>query len=425
MISSPDYEAYKADLDKIQGASENNGMADSSSRTIVQMVREATENARVRAEENRKHIIDNTFQYNPDGTNYGVGTDGKTYSYTMFNNRVKDIKPLSVDDQKKAISDLSLGRVQVDDSITDPDYLTQIHRSLKRMVDYGGGNMIPDYVNIKDPFPGGAVLFDTSLGITRWNEGTQDNPDEIEYKGTAWPKAIESDVEDAIKRGHNVGNKDGTAKDVVPTHELAHAVNISIQDILRRQEERELKEAEKYKDQYSLNDLVLLAVKRLFFEPDAEPEEYYYSVGSRMKSNIRKKYGKLYAEFNHDGDYSEPPGVFMAPDADLQSIFEKAAKNLGYKDSLEALGNVSEYAMATEDEAFAEIYTDVLLNGDDADPYSKEVMKEYEKVADKWSKRTGRNAEFTKRKMKETFSVPDLTKGNFLTELERSKNLKR
>ena len=50
-----------------------------------------------KSRENREAVVNSTFQTKRDGTNYGVGTDGRTYSYAINNNKVvnaRDKRPL-------------------------------------------------------------------------------------------------------------------------------------------------------------------------------------------------------------------------------------------------------------------------------------------------------------------------------------------
>lgn len=57
---------------------------------LVQAVSNVIREKSQKSEDNKEHVANNTFQMNKDGTNYGVGTDGKTYSYTIgFNNKTR------------------------------------------------------------------------------------------------------------------------------------------------------------------------------------------------------------------------------------------------------------------------------------------------------------------------------------------------
>lgn len=73
------------------------------------------------------------------------------------------------------------------------------------------------------------------------------------------------------------------------------------------------------------------------------------------------------------------------------NLFKKAADNLGFKSVEDAVSTISEYATNNNTEAFAEAYTDVLINGDNAKPYSKELIKLYMEVADDAAKAFGKN----------------------------------
>ena len=99
------------------------------------------------------YIVGNTYQDNNDGTHYGMGWDGRPYSYKIDGNEVKDFTLLDANEHKKAIERLTNGKVKVDDSITNTGTLAQIYRSIKKMQDFKKGNLVPGNTNILDPDP--------------------------------------------------------------------------------------------------------------------------------------------------------------------------------------------------------------------------------------------------------------------------------
>lgn len=373
-------------------------------------------------DDNALYIVGNTYQDNDDGTHFGMGWDGRPYSYTIKDDVVGDFTPLGVDEQKKAINRISNGKIEVHETITNPATLAEIYRSIKRMNENGNGNLVPDHVVIGDSEPGSVTLFggDGVMGVTRMNKGTKENPEHIDLLGTDFPDIqAQRSNRSAASGFHSAGGSDA-----VPQHELAHAAEFAILDSPQRYYDKISKEAAQYKDKYSSSDLwddaigkikyaIPLLMDSVFgtkFVPSKEevkkmirsenqnisgvaefwwdyylsPKDKYHTVEETMLNKADRKY--------HNWSNKYANGGWDAQD----NLFEEAAKNTGYDSIEDAISSISGYAKSgmgsgNYNEAFAEAYTDVLLNGKTAKPFSKEVIRLYSKLADDTEKEFGRN----------------------------------
>lgn len=372
--------------------------------------------------DNALYIVGNTYQDNDDGTHFGMGWDGRPYSYTIKDDVVGDFTPLGVDEQKKAINRISNGKIEVHETITNPATLAEIYRSIKRMNENGNGNLVPDHVVIGDSEPGSVTLFggDGVMGITRPNKGTKKDPEHIDLLGSDFP-AIQAQRSDrsAASGFHSAGGGDA-----VPQHELAHAAEFAILDSPQRYYDKVAEDAKKYKGKYYTRDLWDDAIGKIKYAipslidaifgthiiPTEEeidkmwdsdniadnnaaefwedyylsPEDKYYTVEDTMLNKAGKKYNNWFDKYANS--------EWSAQD----NLFKEAAKNTGYDSVKDAISSISDYAksgMGSENynEAFAEAYTDVLLNGKTAKPFSKEVIRLYSKLADDTEKEFGRN----------------------------------
>lgn len=369
--------------------------------------------------DNALYIIGNTYQDNNDNTYYGMGWDGRPYSYTIKDNVVGEFTPLDSDEQKKAIERLSDGKIKIHETITNPATLAEIYRSVKRMQDSGNGNLVPDNVVIGDSYPGSVTMPGGSglAGIAKPNKGTEEEPDHIDLLGTDFP-AIQAGKSNKGKQSgfHSTGGGDS-----VPQHELAHTAEFALLDSPQRYFDRIAKESEKYRGKYSAGNLfedafgkIKYAIPLLYdavfgthtvpTEKEVEamsrsdnpnmqnmaeywddyytPLEYKYdTVEEKINNKASRKADQWYDKNTDQGDRYGVQG----------RLFEKAAKNAGFNSVEDAIKSISTYATYNNNEAFAEAYSDVLINGNNAKPFSKELINVYMKVADDTAKMFGKN----------------------------------
>lgn len=382
--------------------------------------------------DNALYIVGNTYQRNNDGTYYGMGWDGRPYSYTIKNKIVSDFAPLGIDEQKKAINRISDGKITIHETITNPGTLAEIYRSIKRMNENGNGKLIPDNVVIGDSYPGTLVVSGLQ-GVARKSDGTKEKPDHIDLLGADFPD-FKTYMSDKDKQS---GWSSAGGGDAVPQHELAHTAEFALLDSPYRYYEKISKDAEKYDNKYSANELWRDAVSKIKYAipvlmdsvfgthivPSKEeveemrnsddesknktaefwdnyytsPADKYRTVGDKMRADAY--YNKVREwERKYDDSYS---GV-------QSSLFKKAAKNTGFDSVEEAMASISKYAASNESEAFAEAYTDVLLNRDKAKPFSKELIRLYTEAADDAAKTFGKNKPTQLKMLDQLFNIlPD------------------
>lgn len=200
---------------------------------------------------NAMYIVGNTYQDNSDGTHYGMGWDGRPYSYSIRGNVVGEFTPLGIDEQKKAIERLTNGKTKIHESITNPATLAAIYRSIKRMQDAGNGNLSPDNVVIGDSAPNKVTLGPGVMGIARENGGTKENPDHIDLLSTNFPGVQSWKLDSSAEEGHN----SAAGLDALPQHELAHTAEFATLGAPIRYFNKVEKEAKKYRGKYSAGDL--------------------------------------------------------------------------------------------------------------------------------------------------------------------------
>lgn len=358
--------------------------------------------------DNALYIVGNTYQYNDDGSYYGMGWDGRPYSYTIKNNTVGDFTPLDTDEQKRSIERLTDGRITVHDTITNPGTLAEIYRSIKRMYDYGNGNLIPDNVLIGDSDPESVEMLGGNgiMGIARFNYGTPEEPDHIDLLGSNFPD-IQKWKSD---RGAAHGWFSAGGGDDLPQHELAHTAEYAISDAPDRYSRRVAKEAEKYAGKYSTGDILSDGLSKIkYFIPSLidsifgthiiPTEEEWYEMPDGIQSafwedafmSLEDKYDTVEEKMNKAAYEKNNEWFQKYGYTPLDELLEEAAKNTGFDSAREAMASISEYAKSGEGEAFAEAYADVLLNGNKAKPFSKELIRLYSDLADKAEKDFGRN----------------------------------
>ena len=252
---------------------------------------------------------------------------------------------------RKAIQRLSGDRIIVDSSIHNEDALKKIMTTVLKMQQFQDGALIPSYTTVKDPgknwwkmetneddlgqFWKNGYTVGENLYSPNQPSGNKNAPYRITLKNTNYEKIL-NDLNAGTYIESNWWPKTGdTVESPVITHELAHSA-----------------QAESSKKVKS----PALAID-------------YVEKSKRQK--------------------------FQDTHNSLQEIFDIAAKNTGYKSLLEAAASISRYAakdVINESfgknnearnwspgrrlpEVFAEAYTDVLYNGENASPYSKELMR--------------------------------------------------
>ncbi len=242
-------------------------------------------------------------------------------------------------------------KVEVTDSINDENSLLTILRSYLQMKNYGNGNLVPDNVVVFNPNPN---ALDLGMGISGqyWPKGgTEQSRDPIAVLYTSWNSGEKPKLDTSEGRIHPVT---GEKAQITIPHELAHAAGIAYDKIASRYAKRFEENINKYKNRYSSDD-----------------------ISAKIADATRKAY-EVRKEIREAHDYPS-------------DLFERAAKNTGFSSVDEANKSISAYAATDWAEAFAEAYSDVLLNGDNAVPYSKELIRLYSEAADKWSKRVGKD----------------------------------
>lgn len=367
----------------------------------------------------KDYIVQNTFRMDRDGTNYGVGRDGKTYSYTVnFNDKVSEPKLLSAEEQRNMISNITDGKVEIDPDVTDQESLTDIIRSINRMYE-NGGNLVPDKVKISDMYPGKYVAFGSPQGrAVNFGDGVSTD-DVVEINGLGFPRFRKSQEEEDYEEGFASSGK--YPGEHVPTHELSHTADYAASRIIDKWIYEKQQEAEKNKNKYPVGELFKKAINN-FFGKDYELDESK-SVGSQLLREVYDKYDEWEREDkrNHLKNYT-------------RDFFDIAAKNSGFDSVNDAAASISSYAGRTyphdftmygknyhydnvdEKEVFAEAYTDVLINGDDATNFSKELIKLWSDYADRWSDRTGA----TKKKREQEFKQMFDALPNFKTDSKKN-----
>lgn len=166
--------------------------------------------------DNALYIVGNTYQDNDDGTHYGMGWDGRPYSYKIEGDEVKDFTLLDADEHKRAIERLTNGGVKVDSSIDNTGTLAQIYRSIKKMQDFQKGNLSPKQANISDPDPG----YGDSHGLVGYTYTDRDTgKNNVLLFNADFPGL--NNAREAYEKGAAPINDE----DHVTAHELSHVVD--------------------------------------------------------------------------------------------------------------------------------------------------------------------------------------------------------
>ena len=189
--------------------------------------------------------------------------------------------------------------------------------------------------------------------------------------------------------------------------------------------DKQKEEAKNNMNKYPADKLLQQAVSRAFGK-DYELTETD-SVGYQIMNDANEKYSKWVKE------NEEKSGTF-----DSLGIFDKAAKNAGFDSLEDAAASISGYAgeryqgsfvvngnripydYVDKDEVFAEAYTDVLLNGEDAAKFSKELIGLFREYADTLATRTRTNRNDSFKQIQEMFAVLPKPE-SFAEQVERTK----
>ena len=186
-----------------------------------------------------------------------------------------------------------------------------------------------------------------------------------------------------------------------------------------------LSSKEKNMNKYPADKLLQQAVSRAFGK-DYELNEYD-SVGHQIMKEANDKYNKWVEENREKFGTGSTLGIFdtAAKNAGFDSLEDAAASISGYagqryQDSIVMNGEEFQYDYVDKDEVFAEAYTDVLLNGEDAAKFSKELIKLFREYTDKWAARNGTNRNDSFKQIQEMFSVLPKSE-SFAEQVERAK----
>lgn len=379
----------------------------------------AKKNGKLQTKEEVDSVVQNTFHTDKDGVSYGVGNDGNTYSYELWNNQVTNFKPLTAEEQRAAISKITDGAVEVDPMVENQQSLTDIFRSVSRMYNKGD-NLTPDKVTISDMYPG-SYNFVGAQG--RAFKSRDDSPDEVEISGLGFPKFRKAGEKTDYESGFaSTGKYPG---EHVPTHELSHTAGFAAERVVDKWLEKKKEEAEKNKNKYPVGELFKKAISNFFGQKYEIDEEK--SIGNQLLNEIYSRYDKWEEEDRN------------AKGRQIYDFLNVAAENAGFDSVAEAAKSISGYAGKTYPdytyngdkleiigesvngrEVFAEAYTDVLINGDDAAAFSKELVKLYSDYVDRWAKRTGKDKEERVKEIKEMFEIlPEFKTNSQATPVQR------
>lgn len=363
---------------------------------------------------NQESVVNNTFKTDDNGTRYGVGTDGKTYSYNTWNNKVVDMRPLTSAEQRDAISRFSGGNISVDNRIKNNESLTNILQSVVRLYDQGG-SLVPGPTNITDLYEGGVYSTWGPLGETTVPKRatTKTEPVLIKFKGLSVPWAVQDDIDTSSRSGWSSSEKH--TNEHVPTHELAHATQASSMSKLQNWYNAQAKEAEKYKGKLPATALWAKTTSGLTGIDYPESTTVEEKIKDRAQDKMQQWQNEL----------KEKYGVFG-----INGLFKIAAKNAGFESVDEAAKTVSRYASSSLSgldadrgrypEVFAEAYTDVLLDGDDAKPFSKELIRLFSDYAADMDTKTGETAKKRVSEMRKLLNaLPEFSTNNSLTVPEK------
>lgn len=361
--------------------------------------------------DDKDYIVQNTFKMGRDGVNYGIGRDGRTYSYTVdFNNNVSEPRLLSAEEQRDVINGLTNGKIEISPDITNQESLTSILRSVNRMFEKGG-NLVPDKVEIANMYPTGTFVLGGAQGqALRAGFGTSPN-DVIWLNNLDSPSYNKLSEQYNYKKGwHSSGKFPG---EHVPTHELSHTADFATSRLEGKWRQERQREVQENADKYPVSEFLKKAISN-FYGMDYEPK-YRNSVGAQLEDEMDDKYSKWLEEDEKNGLENNTSKFFeiAAEEAGFDSVEDAAASISAYAghtypDIFKINGQTYRYDSVKKPEVFAEAYTDVLINGDDAADFSKRLIKLWSDYADRWSDRTGVTRDKRAQEFKQMFDVlPD------------------
>lgn len=225
--------------------------------------------------DNALYIIGNTYQKNPDGTRYGMGWDGRPYSYFIKNGVVGGFYPLPTDEQKYAINRITDGQVTVDDTIQSPGTLAQLYRAIERAQNYGGGklNLGRFDITAKKPEADGLERAYAAVYGGKYESpslGVFTNPNYQFY-------GIRSDEQSGFHP------KTGRYAESVSTHELGHVVDRkAAADYYAR-----------HHSNYYLEDIAKRAADNLGFDT---VEKAFSTISDYATENIDEGFAEAYTD---------------------------------------------------------------------------------------------------------------------------------
>jgi hypothetical protein len=295
-----------------------------------------------------------------------------------------------------------------------------------------GGNLVPDKVKITDMYPGRYVFFNTPQGrAISWGDDLS-SQDSVEINGLDFPNFRKSQEEEDYEEGFASSGK--FPGEHVPTHELSHTADFATSRIIDKWIYEKQQEAKKNKNKYSVNELFKKAINS-FFGRDYELGEPS-SVGEKLLDEVYDKDNKWLEEDKKNGLENYPHNFLeiAAAEAGFDSVNDAAASISGYagktySNDYNINGEDFHYDYVNKKEVFAEAYTDVLINGDDAADFSKKLIGLWSDYADRWTDRTGVTKKKRAQELKQMFDIlPDFKTNtqqkllnNFINNLRNAK----
>lgn len=373
-------------------------------------------------------LLSNTYAVGKDGTRYSADDNDNPVSYTFNNNRVSNVKVLTPAAQRDAINKITDGEVTVLDNIKNSQSLTSIMRSIGKMQGFDTGVLTPGEVIVHDRLPGQSWTLGVGGETRRGQKGTI-NPsgetpywvkkpddlftslkktgreDDVTLFATNSPEANRRDTARSAQSGWMSGGSGReNLSDHVAAHELAHVVQNTFENLPTEYLQKAYNENRNLYGKYSTKDLVgkFLAETKYFvpklidkiFGTHLVPTEDEWLD---MSYDEGKFWDDMYSGDRREdlqekavADVSESANVLRrAGIKDTIKLFEEASENAGFDNVGDAIASISGYAnrsrygSAAYAEAFAEAYTDVLYNGNNAARFSKTLMIAYSDEANR------------------------------------------
>lgn len=241
--------------------------------------------------------------------------------------KVKETAPI-----REQIRQVSDGKIMVDQSIYNEESLNRILNTVQKMKQQNNGNLFPGYTKVSsvDNYGDNYSTIGQAYIRSSSTNGNKNTPYIVSIKNANDIEDIDlTQFFDQLNGFHpKTPETEYGNESIVPTHELAHT---------------------------------------------AHAEAYKKSVPPRVPLTYEDK---------------ETFQNFINTHSSLRQIFHDAAKNTNFDNIVDAAKSISGYAKKDAEKAnssdkyyltevFAEAYSDVLYNGENANPYSKEIIRLY------------------------------------------------